>query len=110
MRALILTIVSGLAVVAAAPSVGWSQSEVVVAPVVVTGEVLRYEPGRILVLRSSGREVTYTLTPDIAVPADVQLGRNVSVYTERGADGTESVRRVTTTSLTPQGEAKRRDR
>lgn len=107
MRALILTIVSGLAVVAAAPTTGWSQSEVVVAPVVVTGEVTRYEPGRIIVLRSGGREVTYTLTPDISVPADVQLGRNVSIYTERGADGNETVRRVTTTSLTPEGEVKR---
>jgi len=79
----------------------------VVAPVVVTGEVTRYEPGRIIVLRTGGREMTYALTPDIEVPAEVQIGRNVSVYTERGQDGTDSVRRVTTTSVTPEGQVKR---
>ena len=38
------------------------------------------------------------------VPADIQVGKNVTLYTEPGADGSETiVRRVTTTSVTPGG-------
>src|SRR5688572_3409213 len=62
------------------------QTEVVVAPVVVDGEVIRYEPGRTIVVKSDGREVSYVLTPEVTLPADLQLGRRVSVHTERGAD------------------------
>ena len=83
------------------------QTEVVVAPVVVSGEVIRYEPGRAIVLKSDGREVSYVLTPELALPADVQLGRRVTVHTERGADGTTRVTRVVSTSLTPEGQVQR---
>jgi hypothetical protein len=79
-----------------------------VAPVVVTGEVLRYQPGRVLVVRGSdGREVTYVLNEKLTIPSDVQVGRVVSVHTERGADGNTMVSRVTTTSITPEGQVKR---
>lgn len=102
-----IIVVAGL-LAAATPAVGFSQqADVLVAPIVVTGEVTRFEPGRIIVLKSDGGEVSYTLTPDLAVPAEVQLGRNVSVHTERGADGTTRVTRVVTTSVTPQGQVQR---
>lgn len=102
-----ILVVTGL-LVAAAPLAGYSQqAEVVVAPVIVTGEVTRFEPGRILVLKRDGREVSYTLTPDLSLPAEIQLGRRVSVHTERGADGNTRVTRVVTTNLTPEGQVQR---
>jgi hypothetical protein len=83
-----------------------AQTDVVVAPLA-TGEVIRYEPGRLLVIRSEGRELTYNLTPDLVLPAEVRLGRNVTVQTERSQDGNTNVTRVTTTSLTPEGQVQR---
>jgi uncharacterized protein YndB with AHSA1/START domain len=102
-----ILIVAGL-LAAAAPIAGYGQqTEVVVPPVVITGEVTRYEPGRTIVIKSEGREVSYVLTPELAVPAEVQLGRRVTVHSERGADGTTRVTRVVTTSLTPEGQLQR---
>lgn len=74
----------------------------------VTGEVVKFEPGRTIVLREPSRKVvTFTLTPDIVVPEDVRIGRNVTLFTEAGASGTTLVKRVTVTSLTPEGDVKR---
>jgi len=102
-----ILVVAGL-LVGAAPLAAYSQqAEVVVAPVIVSGEVTRFEPGRILVIRSEGKEVSYTLTPDLVVPAEVQLGRRVSIHTERGPDGNTRVTRVVTTSLTPEGQVQK---
>jgi hypothetical protein len=101
-------VMAGL-LIAAGPTIVSSQTQVekVIVPVVVTGEVIRYEPGRILVVRSEGVDLTYNLSPTVTIPADVQLGRNVSVYSERGKDGITNVTRVTSTAVTPQGELKR---
>jgi hypothetical protein len=74
----------------------------------VTGEVVRFEPGRTLVLRDADRKVvTYTLNPELVVPSDVAVGRNVTLFTEAGTGGATLVKRVTMTSLTPEGEVKR---
>ena len=101
-----ILVVAGL--LAAAPVVAQAQqTETIVAPVIVSGEVIRYEPGRTIVVKSDGREVTYALTPDITIPAEVQMGRRVNIHTERGADGNTRVTRVVTTSLTPEGQVKR---
>jgi hypothetical protein len=100
-------VMAGLLIAAGPTGFTQTQTEQVMVPVVVTGEVIRYEPGRILVVRSEGRELTYNLSPAVAIPADVQLGRNVSVYSERGKDGITNVTRVTSTAVTPQGELKR---
>jgi hypothetical protein len=79
-----------------------------VKPVVISGEVVRYEPGHVIVVRSrDGGEVSYTLMPSLTVPADVQVGRTVTLYTEPGEDGATLVKRVTTTSVTPSGNVKR---
>lgn len=102
-----ILVVAGFLVAAAPLASQARQTEVVVAPVVVSGEVVRFEPGRAIVLKSDGREVSYVLTPEVALPADVQLGRRVSVHTERGADGTTRVTRVVSTSLTPEGQVQR---
>jgi len=74
----------------------------------VSGEVVKFEPGRTIVLRDSNRKmVTYTLTPDVTLPADVRVGRKVTLYTEAGDGGATLVKRVTTTSLTSEGDVKR---
>jgi hypothetical protein len=77
-------------------------------PVIINGEVVRYEPGRVIVVRSRDKgEVSYTLMPSLTVPSDVQVGRTVTLYTEPGEDGATLVKRVTTTSVTPSGNVQR---
>jgi len=77
-------------------------------PVIINGEVVRYEPGHVIVIRSKDKgEVSYTLMPSLTVPSDVQVGRTVTLYTEAGEDGATLVKRVTTTSVTPSGNVKR---
>ena len=79
-----------------------------VQPVVISGEVVRYEPGHVIVVRSrDAGEVSYTLMPSLTVPADVRVGRTVTLYTEPGENGATLVKRVTTTSVTPGGDVKR---
>jgi hypothetical protein len=77
--------------------------------VTVDGDVVRYEPGRTIVIRGKdNREVTYALGAGLAIPSDVQVGRRVTLYTEPAPDGsTQLVQRVTTTSVTAEGETKR---
>ena len=77
--------------------------------VTVDGEVVRYEAGRVIVIRGAdNKETVYTLGPSVAVPADVKIGRKVTLFTEPGKDGaTQLVARVTTTSVTPEGNVKR---
>ena len=75
-------------------------------PITVVGEVVRYEPGRVIVLRDAGKEVTYTLTPSLTIPTGVEVGRRVTLYTTRGADGASTVTRVST-SVTPEGNLQR---
>ena len=71
----------------------------------VSGEVVRYEPGRTIVIRDpSSRMVTYTLDGGLTVPADVQVGRKVTIYSSP-ADGSVRVQRFTTvTSATAGGQ------
>ena len=75
----------------------------------VDGEVVRYDTGRVIVIRGAdNKEITYTLAPSIVVPAEVKVGRRVTLYTEPGKDGaTQLVSRVTTTSITSEGNVKR---
>jgi hypothetical protein len=74
----------------------------------IEGDVLRYEPGKVIVLRGANNaEVVYQLAPTVSMPADVQVGRHVTLYTEAGANGSSLVSRVTTTTVTPEGNVKR---
>ena len=76
-------------------------------PITVVGEIVRYEPGHVIVLRdSANKEVSYTLTPSITVPTGVEVGRRVTLYTTRGTDGSSTVTRVST-SVTPEGNVQR---
>lgn len=75
--------------------------------VTIQGDVVRYEPGRTIVIRGAdSKEITYTLSPSITVPAEVAVGRRVTLFTEPGSNGTVLVSRVTTTSVTPEGNVK----
>jgi hypothetical protein len=77
--------------------------------VTVDGEVVRFEPGKVIVIRGAdNKEIIYSLAPSVVVPAEVKVGRRVTLYTEPGRDGgTQLVSRVTTTSVTPEGKIKR---
>ncbi len=76
-------------------------------PITVVGEIVRYEPGHVIVLRDTGnKEVTYTLAPSLTIPTGVEVGRRVTLYTTRGDDGAFTVTRVTT-SVTPEGNLQR---
>jgi hypothetical protein len=77
--------------------------------VTITGEVVRYEPGQTIVLRQPDkRVVTYTLSPGATLPEDIQIGRTVTVSTEPSSDASAPsvVTKVTTTSMTPEGQTK----
>jgi len=68
--------------------------------VTVTGPVVRYTPGQTIVIRSGdNKEVTYSLVGDVDVPADVTVGRTVTLYAEP-AGTTTRVTRIVTTSAT----------
>jgi hypothetical protein len=101
-------VLAGCAAIALAqPQTYTETTRTEVKPVVVTGEVVRYEPGRVIVVRSDAGEVSYMLMPNLTIPSDVQVGRTVSLYTEPGQGGSTLVKRVTTTSVTPSGNVKR---
>ncbi len=73
----------------------------------VEGKVLRYERGKtIVVLEPGDREVSYVLAPKAAIPADIEVGRIVSLSTESSASGPMTVTRITTQSVTPEGNLK----
>ncbi len=77
--------------------------------VTVTGEVVKYQPGQTIVIREPNRRVlTYTLSPGAEIPQDIQVGRTVTVSTEPASDGSGPavVTKVTTTSMTPEGQTK----
>jgi len=94
----------GLAAVASAQT----STQVETKLVAVDGEVIRYVPGKMIVIRAGdNKEVSYTLSPEVAVPAEVAIGRRVTLYTAPGTGGTTTVTRVVTTSVTPEGNVKR---
>jgi len=94
----------GLAAVASAQT----NTQIETKVVAVDGEVIRYVPGKMIVIRAGdNKEVSYTLSPEVAVPAEVAIGRRVTLYTAPGTGGTTTVTRVVTTSVTPEGNVKR---
>lgn len=100
-------VLAGLLLGGPALASGQTAMETAAGTVTITGEVVRFEPGRLLVVRASdGREMTYTLNPKLVIPAEVQVGRTVSIYAEPGAAGVANVTRVTTTSVDSQGQMK----
>ena len=77
--------------------------------VTITGEVVRFEPGQTIVLRSPDAKVTtYTIGPSAVIPSDLAVGRTVTISTEPSSDGSgpAMVTKVTTTSMTSDGQKK----
>ncbi len=102
-RAVLVVALLAVAVAVSAPAYVAADDQ----PTYVIGEIVRYEPGRLIVLRGAGnKEVTYTLTPSLTMPAGVAVGHRVTLYTTRGDDGAYTVTRVTT-SVTPEGNLQR---
>jgi hypothetical protein len=98
------------AVVPAAPAAPYTretEKTMGTRTITVTGDVVRYEAGRTIVVRSpDGREVTYAIAPDISAPAEVSVGRRVSIVTEPSPAGPVLVTRITTDSVTADGQVK----
>ena len=72
--------------------------------------LVRFEmQGHTIVIRGAdNKDVVYTLSPTFVMPDDVKVGRRVTAYTEPGTDGgTQLVTRVTTTTVTPEGNIKK---
>lgn len=64
-----------------------------------TGTVVEFVPNKTLVIRNpENRVITYSLQPGVAIPADVAVGKTITVYANPGTTGTgsASVTRVTT--------------
>jgi hypothetical protein len=75
--------------------------------ITVTGDVVRYEAGKTIVVRSpDGREVTYAIAPGTSAPAEVTVGRRVSIVTEPSDSGPVLVTRITTEAVTADGQAR----
>jgi len=73
----------------------------------VEGKVMRYEPGKtIVVLESDNHEVSFAIAPGATIPGDIEVGRFVSMSTENSDAGPMTVTRVTTRSVTPEGNIK----
>jgi hypothetical protein len=75
----------------------------------VSGSVVKYTPGQTIVLKSTdGKETTYAIGSSIEVPAEVQVGKRVTISTEPASDGSgpAMVTRFETTSVDSQGQVK----
>jgi hypothetical protein len=73
----------------------------------IEGKVVRYEPGKtIVVLGPDNKEMTYTLSNTVSAPADVAVGRLVSLNTEPSDAGAVTVSRITVRSVTSDGKIK----
>jgi hypothetical protein len=100
-----------IAAVLVIPAVSYAQTETQTTrtetQTTITGEVTRFEPGKVIVIREPDQKtVTFTLTPSSTVPQDIQVGRQVTIYTVPGEGGTTVVKRVTTTAITREGNTK----
>jgi hypothetical protein len=101
-----------IAAVLVIPAVSYAQTETQTTrtetQTTITGEVTRFEPGKVIVIRDPNQKVvTFTLTPGSTVPQDIQVGRQVTIYAMAGEGGTTLVKRVTTTAITPEGNTKK---
>ncbi len=66
----------------------------------VRGSVVRYE-GRTIVLNDGTKTSSYTLAPSVEIPANVAVGRTITVYTDPA--NSQAVTRVVTTDTDEQG-------
>jgi hypothetical protein len=77
----------------------------------ISGSVVRYTPGQMIVLKGpDGKMTTYMLTSSVEAPApaEVQVGKTVTISTEPATDGsgTAVVKRIVTTTVDSEGRVK----
>ncbi len=73
----------------------------------IEGKVVRYEPGKTIVLVGpDNKEMSYVLTESVQAPADIQVGREVTLTAMPSTSGPAVVTKITTTSITPEGNLK----
>jgi hypothetical protein len=90
-----------------APTAAYTRETEKAKTVTVTGNVVRYEAGKTIVVRSAdGREVTYAIAPDLPAPPGVTVGRQVSIVTVPSADGPILVTKISTDSVAADGRVK----
>ena len=95
----------GLAIAAVATIA--ANEDVTARTITVTGEVVGYDPGKTIVIRSvDGADVTYAIAPALAVPSEVGVGRRVSIVTEPSETGAMLATRITPETSPPAAPAK----
>lgn len=103
----IAALIVGTCIVTApmAAEAAFAQSAGTVTQVTISGDVVRYEPGRTIVIRGEDqKEVVYTLAPDIEVPTQIEVGKRVTLYTEPVPNSSNQlVTRVVTTNVSSEG-------
>ena len=75
----------------------------------VTGSVVQFTPGQTIVLKNSdGTVKTYAIGSALEVPAEVQIGKRITISTEPASDGSgpAMVTRFETISVDSQGQVK----
>jgi len=75
----------------------------------VTGSVVQYTPGQTIALKNAdGTVTTYAIGPSTEVPAEVQVGKRITIATEPASDGSgpAMVTRFETISVDSQGQVK----
>ena len=75
----------------------------------VSGSVVQFTPGQTIVIRSAdGRTTTYSIGSTVEIPAEVQVGKRVTLSTEPASDGSgiAMVTHIETTSMNSQGQMK----
>src|SRR5438034_902464 len=102
-----LFVAGSFALVAAAraqdPAANQTQStsqQTTIKTTTIEGKVVRYEPGKtIVVMGPDNKEVSYTLSTNVVVPADIEVGRVVTLTTEPSEVGAVTVTRITTRTV-----------
>ena len=85
-----------LALAIAAVATIAATEDVTAKTITVTGEVVSYDGGRTIVIRSvDGADVTYAIAPSLAVAAEVGVGRRVTIVTEPSETSAVLVTRIT---------------
>jgi len=77
----------------------------------VSGSVVQYTPGKTIVVRDpDGKVTTYSIAPQVQVPAEVQVGKTVTISTQPASDGSGPavVTRIVTTTVNSEGQTKTR--
>lgn len=89
--------VTRITTVTPATATSGARTTTVTRTTALTGDLVRYEPGRLIAVRQpEGQVVTYMLAPTLTVPAEIQIGGKISFVTEPSVAGQTLVTRITT--------------